>query len=246
MDVLWRIISLCGIAFLYCLLLVGVKKYHIKDMVKRMAKKEKVAMAAGVVLLCLGILMQIARQPLSESGGIVTDSINQAADWLFARNATASSLAVSIAVLVPAVLYQILFLEQIVRRCRIAYCQMYYFLILYVLNAGLYRNLFATTGGLLILLMVSALLYYGMDAVRGKCRKKDILYLLCLVAGIMLLALLEHPDCWRLYAVCGITVVEGLLTAFLRAISNILRKTLRKFGTLLLFIGFTAINYWVL
>lgn len=246
MDVLWRVSSLCGIAVLYCLLLLGIKKYHIKDTIKRLTKKEKMLMAAGVGLLCLGILMQIARISLADKCGIVTDSIYWVTDWLFARNATAASMAISVAVLVPAVLYQILFLERVVMRCRIAYCQMYYFLLLYVLNAGLYRNLSVTPGELLLLLVVSALLYYGMEALKDRCGKKDILYLLCLVIGIAVLVLLEQPEHWQLYAVCGITAAESLMMAFFRAVSNILRKTLRKLGTLILFVGFIVFNYWVL
>lgn len=252
MDTCWKVISLAGIAVLYGLLLVGMKKYHIKDTVKRLSKKEKLAMAAGVGLLCLGLLMQAARMPAEglrgvnlPQGGIVTGSVDWITGILFAENITAMTLAVSVIVLIPAVLYQVLFLEQFVVKCRIPYCQMYYFLMLYVFQAGLYRNLCVTPGELLLLLAVSALLYYGMEVLGGSRGKKGILYLLCFVAGIAVLAVLEQPVHWQLYAVCGIVMLESLVMALFRGKSIILRKTLRKLGTLILFAAFVALNYWL-
>lgn len=246
MEVLWRSISLCGIAALYCLLMAGVRKYHIKDTVKRLAKKEKIMMAVGTGLLCAGILIQIARVPLAENGGVVTDSIYWLTDWLFARNVTAASLAVTVVILVPAVLYQTLFLEHLVVKCRIPYCQMYYFLMIYVFHTGMYRNLNITPGELLILLAVSALLYYGMEIWGGRCDKRSIVYFACLVIFIMVLAVVERPVHWQVYAISGITIAEGMILALFRGVSVILRKTLRKLGTLIVFVGIALFNYWLI
>lgn len=252
METCWKIISLGGIAVLYGLFLVGMKKYHIKDTIKRLTKKEKLVMAAGAGMLCLGLLMQAARMP-SEAlrgvnlpqGGVVTDSVDWITGILFAENITAMTLAVSVVILIPAVLYQVLFLEQLMMKCKIPYCQMYYFLMLYVFHAGLYRNLVATPGELLLLLVVSALLYYGMEVLGGTRSKKGILYLLCFLAGIGVLLVLEQPIHWQLYAVSGVAMAESVIMALFRGKSIILRKTLRKLGTLILFAGFVILNYWL-
>lgn len=245
MDTLWRLVSLGGIAVLYGLLAIGIKKYRIKDTVKRLTKKEMLAMAAGIGLLCLGILLQSARVPMEMGSGVVSDSVYWAAGVCFAGNATAVSFAIAVVVLAPAVLYQVLFLEQLVMKSRIPYCQMYYFLMLYVFAAGLYRNLSAGPGELLLLLTVSALLYYGVRVIGGNGNKKDMIYLLCFAAGIVALSLLERPLHWQLYAVCGIVMLESLVMALFRGYSVILRKTLRRLGTLLLFVFFIGLNYWL-
>lgn len=245
MDTLWRIVSLGGIAVLYGLLAIGIKKYRIKDTVKRLTKKEALAMAAGTGLLCLGILMQAARVPMETGGGVVSDSVYWAAGVCFAENATAFSFAIAVVVLIPAVLYQVLFLEQLVMKSRIPYCQMYYFLMLYVFDAGVYRNLSAGPGGLLLLLTVSALLYYGVRVIGGNGNKKDMIYLLCFAAGIGALLLLERPVHWQLYAAVVTVMAESMVMAVFRGYSVILRKTLRRLGTLLLFAIFIVLNYWL-
>lgn len=243
MDILWRIISLGGIAVLYGLLAAGMKKYHIKDTFKRLTKKEKLTLAAGACILCLGILMQTARVPLAAEGGVVTDSVYWLAGLLMAENVTAMSLAAAVVILVPAVLYQVLFLEQLVIKCRLPYCPMGYYLVLYAFHAGLYRNLAVTPGELLLLLAVSALLYYGLEVLGGSRGKKGILYLACYAAGIAALIVLEQPFHWQLYAISGITMAEGLIMAAFRGKAIILRKTLRRLGTLFLFVLLIAVNY---
>lgn len=245
MDILWRIISLGAVAVLYGLLAAGMKKYHIKDTVKRLTKKEKLMLAAGVCFLCLGILMQTARVPLATGAGVVTGNVYWLADLLMAENVTAVSLAVTVAILVPAVLYQVLFLERLLVKCRFSYCSMGYFLLLYAFHAGMYRNLAVTPGELLLLLAASALLYYGLEVLGGTRGKKGILYLACYVIGIAALIVLEQPCHWQMYAISGITMAEGLLMAAFRGKAIILRKTLRRLGTLFLFLLLIAVNYYL-
>lgn len=243
MDILWKIVSLGGIAVLYGLLAIGLKKYRVKDTVKRLTKKELLVMAAGIGLLCLGILMQAARSPMERGGGPVSDSVYWVADAFFAGNGAAVSFAVAVVILIPAVLFQVLFLEQLVMKCRLPYCQMYYFLLLYVADAGLYRNLQAGSGSLLLLLAASALLYYGLRVVTARGKKKEFVFLMCFAAAAIALAVLECPVEWRLYAAALTVMAESLVMALFRGYSIILRKTLRRLGTLLLFVIFIALNY---
>lgn len=245
MDIMWKIVSLGGILILFALLAIGIKKYHVMDVYRRLTKKDKVIMIAGAGLLLLGILMQTARTEMAAGDGIVSGSVHWLADILFARNSTATSFAVTAVLLVPAVLYQVLFLEQLVMKLRISYCQIYYYMILYALNLGIYRNLDISPAELVIFLAVSAFLYYATQVMNNGWGKKGLLYLACFVVGVVLVSLLELPIHWKIYMACLVVMLEGILLAVIRAKIIIFRKTLRRLGVLLVLVLCILMNCWL-
>ena len=97
----------------------------------------------------------------------------------------------------------------------------------------------------MVFLAVSALLYYGMELLEGVRGKKSILYFGWYVVGIILLIFLETPFQWQLFVVSAVAIVEGFILAVYRGKSIILRKTLRRIGTLFLFLVFEGFNYWL-
>ena len=54
------------------LILIGVKKYHMRDILKSWTKKEKLGTLVGIAILLLGIMMKISKTPLTVGNGIVS------------------------------------------------------------------------------------------------------------------------------------------------------------------------------
>lgn len=248
MDILLKIVSLCGIVVFYGLLVVGVKKYqyHIKASIKCLTKKEMFLMIIMVGLLCLGILMQVARMPIRTGQGVVTESVFWIASIFFSGNVTAISFAIVIVAVIPAILYQVLFLDLLVTKCKTYHCPIYYFLILYVLDIGLYRNLTVCPSELLLFLAISAVLYYAMQILQNSFSKKMTLYLLCFLFAVVVLVYFEFPKQWELYAVSSVVMIECIVMTWLWGKAIILRKTLRRLGILILTLGIVLLNCYFL
>ena len=51
MDVVSKILFLIIIAIIYGIILIGVKKYHMRDILKSWTKKEKLGTLVGIAIL---------------------------------------------------------------------------------------------------------------------------------------------------------------------------------------------------
>ena len=148
--------------------------------------------------------------------------------------------------IVPAIIYQALFIDELAGRMKIGQRQMQYSLILYAVSACLYRNLSMSFEELLVVLFVSALLYYAVLIVGGNRSKKGMLYLAILVLFIVLFTYFGWMLQWKIYVVSLLLMLESLVMVWYRSKSIILRRTLRKLGTLLLVAIVAVVNYWIL
>ncbi len=245
MDIIYDAVCIAGILVLYGLIAIGLWKCHIKDFIKQWGKKEKIGILMAFGLLIAGLIILISRTPLSNAGGQVSKSIWNIGNYVMAHNAAMISLVTAAVTVLPAVLLQVLLLEQLVTKLKLPYCQLYYYLFIYAFSLGFYYRVSLKAGELLLLLTVMSLLYYGYMMLSAKPTVKVLFFLMCLFFGAVILIITESPIQWQIYAQSIIIMLEGIIMAWYRGKSCILRKTLRKASTLVLFILFILLNYFI-
>lgn len=236
------IIGLFLVMCVYGISVIGVKKYEVITTIAMLGKREILGFVLGVGVVFLGILMQTSRFSMETEGGLITSSIGVLANLFFAENISIISFAVLLVTIVPAYIFQVFAISKIVARMSIPYAKIFFYMVIYACNIGLYSKMVFSAGQAVIYFLFSTFLYYLVmvfSKVRGK---KDYLYLLGFVGLLFVLILVEKGICLPMIILSVLTILEGIVMAWYLSKSIILRRTLRKVGVLVLLIGFTWLN----
>lgn len=236
MEIICKILSLAAILLLYGIILIGIKKYNMRDILNSWTKKEKLGVLVGILMLCLGMVIKISYCPLMVGNGIVSKSIYMVTDVLFDNNETIISLIVIVAFYFPAIIFQVFFAQKITEKFKIPYCNPFFYIMLLTFQIGVYSCwLTQTPEEAIIILIVSALLYFGICIFEGIIGKKSLLYILVYIVLWIVMVILEENKIWDIYIVSILFLIESICLAWFRGKTIIFRKTLRTLGTLMLF-----------
>lgn len=226
----------------YGISVIGIKKYEVITTIIMLRKKEILGLVLCLGILFLGILMQVSRCPMTAEGGLVTSVIGGVVDTLFDKNVSITSLVVLLVTIIPAYIFQVFTVSKIVDKLNIPYAQLFFYMIIYAVNIGLYSKMVFSAGEAVIYLLFSAFLYYLvmiMNRVRGK---KDYAYILGFVLLFIVLLFFENSVNWSIMLLSIITMIESVFFAWYLGKSIILRKTLRRVGAIILLLVFTWAN----
>ena len=247
MDVVSKILFLIIIAIIYGIILIGVKKYHMRDILKSWTKKEKLGTLDGIAILLLGIMMKISKTPLTVGNGIVSKSVYMITDTIFAGNATVISLIIAMCFFVPAIILQVLFAQKVTEMLNIPYCNPFFYILIFAFQAGIYNCwLEQTPDEAVLILIFSALLYFGICTLDKIRSKKIYAYILLYLVLWIIMFVVEENKVWIIYVVSIISIFETVICAWFRGKTIIFRKILRWLGTILLFCLFIAINFEIM
>lgn len=236
------LIGLFLVMCVYGISLIGIRRYEIITTIKMLRKKEILGLGLCIGMVFLGILMQASRHSMEMDGGLITSSIVNVAGLFFVDNASITTLAVLLVTIIPAYMFQVFAISKIVARLKISYAQIFFYMVIYALNIGLYSKMVFSAGQAVIYLLFSAFVYYLVmvfSKVRGK---KDYVYLLGYIGLLFLLICFEKDINLSIIMLSMITIVECIVMALYLGKSIILRRTLRKVGVLVLLLGFVWVN----
>lgn len=244
MDVVSKILFLIIIAIIYGIILIGVKEYHMRDILKSWTKKEKLGTLVGIAILLLGIMMKISKTPLTVGNGIVSKSVYMITDTIFAGNATVISLIIAMCFFVPAIILQVLFAQKVTEMLNIPYCNPFFYILIFAFQAGIYNCwLEQTPDEAVLILIFSALLYFGICTLDKIRSKKIYAYILLYLVLWIIIFVVEENKVWSIYFISIISIFETIIFAWFRGKTIIFRKGIRMLGAFLLFMAITYVNY---
>lgn len=236
------LIGLILVISVYGISVIGARKYEVITTIAMLRKREILGLVLCIAVLFLGILMQVSRCTMSTAGGIITSSIGNLTGILFAADDSIASLAVLLVTIIPAYMFQVFTISKIVTRLNIPYAQLFFYMAIYALNMGLYSHMKFSAGDAIMYLLFSAFIYYFimfMSTIRGK---KEYIYILSFIGLFCILLFLEKNINWSMIVLSILVMVESIIMAFYLGKSVILRRTLRKVGTITLLCVFVWIN----
>lgn len=236
------LIGLFLVMCVYGISLIGIRRYEIITTIKMLRKKEILGLVLCIGMVFLGILMQASRYSMEMDGGLITSSIVNVASLFFVDNTSITTLAVLLVTIIPAYMFQVFAILKIVARLKISYAQIFFYVVIYALNIGLYSKMVFSAGQAVIYLLFSAFLYYLimiLSKVRGK---KDYMYILGYIGLLFILICFEKSIDLPIIMLSMLTIVESVVMALYLGKSIILRRTLRKVGVLVLLLGFVWVN----
>lgn len=228
---------------IYIIIAMGVRKYHVTEMIKGWSRKEKVGILFCVLILMLGIFMQSSRVEEFMIQGDFSKSIYRITDVLFAGNITSTVIVTELITIVPAILFQLLFFEKVITKVKIPCGERYFYLFIYATSASLYRSMDRSIGELVVYLLISVILFYGIQIFLYSGGKKGYLYLGGIIVITILLAYVEYPLNFAIYVNSVLVLLECLVLSYLRKKTVILRKTLRRLSTLIVLVACIILNY---
>ena len=210
---------------------------------RKMRKLELLLVLFCFGIIFLGIMMKVSRVGLSLEGGIISNYIYGITDIMFVGNTEIISLAVLLVTIIPSYFLQLFLMFNFEEKINQIHTMMFYYAAIYACNISLYKEMSLTIGNAVLYLLMSLLLYCVVQGISIRLSKRGYFCIGVLAVIVLLVTWLEGMLPVTMLVVTGVTMLECVILSVYLGKSVILRKTLRRIGTILLFVLFTYINY---
>lgn len=228
-------ILLTGMVYLF--VFVGLWKNEIRKVYSRRTKREKILTVGVLVVSVVATLFIAARQgadlPVMGDWSL---TVHEMLLWFLSGSTEMLAMAVFLVCSIPVMVVSAIIIDEIGQKNTALALPFYYYLALFMVERLFYEPLTIPVTGWFVLLLFSAAIYCGIKAhFEGTNKKKKILSAL-LVAGILIVFLVEKTVPLALLAQYVILLAANTGAAVVINRASVLKKKIWYAVTLICFV----------
>lgn len=230
------------ILLIYGLIILGIYKYNVLHFVQFQSRNEMILIALATLGVILKLLIDCTKTLAVSFETTNFLDLNCFLLSVFNSNSAVISFFTFSVTFVPAILFQMLFLDELFRKYGLDRMALFFYVVCYLINPFVFISINITIPELLLYLLINAFILFLVLTLKDSLTLKTELYLVAILICIVFIAIIQSSININLYVASLITIAECVLLGIYRTKSIILRSGLRYLGTLIILVAIVIFN----